>query len=252
MTLPAAAPAQTEDTLYQLLVGAAAVLNAAGASLIGGHSGTGAELSFGLVVNGLATPGQLTPKGGAQPGDRLVLSKPLGTGAIFAADMRGQASSDAVEAALAMMLQSNAEAAAIARAHGVHAATDVTGFGLLGHLLEMLEPADLAASLDLDALPALPQALHLLDRGIASSMQPGNLSFAAALEPAAARHPGYRLLFDPQTAGGLLLSLPAAAATAAVAALHEAGYGAAAIIGAVHAADPERPRVQVARRPLSR
>lgn len=241
-TVPYGREAVVEETLYELLAGAAEVLGAAGAVLAGGHSGEGAELAFGLAVNGLADPQRLLRKGGLKPGQRLLLTKPLGTGTLMAADMRHQAKGRWVEAAIAHMLQSSAEASAILRAHGATACTDVTGFGLLGHLLEMLRASDAGARLDLDALPVLEGALETLAAGIQSSLQPENLRLRRALaEPQAAlAHPRYPLLFDPQTAGGLLAGVPPEQADACLDALHRAGYRAAAIGEVVAAQGPER------------
>ncbi len=234
VTLPFAAADKMADDLRQILAGALATLDQAGAALIGGHTGEGAELAFGLSVNGLADRDKLLRKGGLTPGDRLVLTKPLGTGAIFAADMRAEAKSAWVEAALAAMLQSNGPAAACLAAHGAAACTDVTGFGLAGHLAEMLRASGCAASLRLDDLPALPGATELLARGVTSSLHAANQDQAALVDAAAHRgHAAYPLLFDPQTAGGLLAGVPAARAAACLAALRALGYDAAAVIGAV-------------------
>ncbi len=165
-------------------------------------------------------------------GEALVLTKPLGTGAIFAADMRAEASGAWVEGAIQAMLLSNGAAAECLVAHGASACTDITGFGLLGHLIEMLRASGVDARLDLDSVPALDGALDLLARDIQSSLHPANEAFAEVL--AGPRdHPADPLMFDPQTAGGLLASLPADRAGACVEALRERGYQAAAIIGAV-------------------
>ena len=117
--------------------GVRATLDQAGVALIGGHTAEGLELALGLTVNGFAEPDGMLRKGGLKAGDALILTKPLGTGVILAADMRQQAPGDFVDRAIEVMLQSNGQAAAIVTAHGAHAATDVTGFGLIGHLGEM-------------------------------------------------------------------------------------------------------------------
>src|SRR3989304_6151741 len=147
-----------EEQLFQLMAGAVRVLNEAGVALVGGHTGEALELALGFAVGGLARPDQLLRKEGLRPGDRLVLTKAIGTGTLFAAEMRGKAKGRWIESAIASMLQSNAHAVAVLRAHGVSACTDVTGFGLLGHLLEMTKASRVVAELDLNTVPLLPGA----------------------------------------------------------------------------------------------
>jgi selenide,water dikinase len=241
-TLPPARPPIVEYDLFHMLRGALDVLEPAGAVLVGGHSAEGAELALGFAVTGRAPPGKLLRKGGLRPGDRLILTKPLGTGVILAADGRGLAPAKAVEDAIATMLQSAAPAAACLLAYGAAAGTDVTGFGLLGHLLEMLRASDRDAALDPNAIPALDGALALLGGGITSSLHADNLAALAALEASEAG-PIASLLIDPQPAGGLLAGLPADRASACVAALRRLGYR-AALIGRVERASGPEPRVR--------
>ncbi len=238
-TLPPARPAIVEEDLFHMLKGGTAVLEAAGAVLVGGHSAEGAELALGFAVTGRTRPGRLMRKGGLQPGDRLLLTKPLGTGVILAAEMRGKAPARSVEAAIAAMLQPAAAAAACLASHGATACTDVTGFGLLGHLMEMLTASSAAGStvgarLDPEAIPALYGALALLAGGLASSMQGANLAALAALVPGAGEpEPALAaLLVDPQTAGGLLAGVPAERAALCRDELIRLGYR-AAVIGVV-------------------
>jgi selenide,water dikinase len=243
VTLPYASEAKLEDDLYQLLSGALSVLAAAGVSLVGGHTAEGAELALGFAVNGQALEVDLLRKGGIHAGDALVLSKPLGTGAIFAADMQGKAAGQAVESALAAMQQSNGPAVAILRHHGVRAATDVTGFGLIGHLMEMLRASGCAARLEPAAVPAFDGVVDLIAEGRLSSLQVANEAFATAADGIDLANPHHRLLFDPQTAGGLLAALPVDQAADCVAALREAGFATATVIG--HAADGEAGRISL-------
>mmetsp|Transcript_23686 Transcript_23686/g.65513 ORF Transcript_23686/g.65513 Transcript_23686/m.65513 type:complete len:168 (-) Transcript_23686:365-868(-) len=149
--------------------------------------------------------------------------------------MRGAAPGVAVAAATASMVQSNAPAAEILAKFGAAACTDVTGFGLLGHLLEMASASNARVKIVMDDIPALPGVLSCLERKIYSSLQPANLRLRRALsnEAAALAHPKYPLLFDPQTAGGLLATVPTANATAAIEALRAAGYAGATVVGSV-------------------
>ena len=234
ITLPRMTPALQARTLAEVMAGAQAVFAPAGAAIVGGHSAMGAEMALGFTVTGLAGERTLT-KAGAQPGDALVLVKPLGTGAIMAAEMRRIAPGDAVAGALAAMITPQGAVAAVL-APIARAMTDVTGFGLAGHLSEMLAGSGCAAEVDLDALPLLPGAEALAAQGIASSLTPQNrTALEGRLEaPDTARA---ALLVDPQTAGGLLAAVPEAQAAEAVTALHAAGFAQAAVIGRLHAAD---------------
>lgn len=210
--VPAAAERLMEEDLFQLLAGARRVLDRAGCALIGGHSGEGPEAALGFSVNGLVDPARALRKGGLKIGDRLVLTKKLGTGVIFAAAMRGAARGAWIEQALASMRRPSGEAAQTLIAAGAHACTDVTGFGLAGHLAEMIRASgEVTVDLSLDALPALDGAQELFAWGFASSLQTENLRARHLIDgmDKAARHPNLPLLFDPQTAGGLLAAVPA-------------------------------------------
>ena len=193
-------------------------------------------------------PGKLLRKRGLRHGDRLILTKPLGTGVILAAGARGLVSSRIVEDAIATMVQSAAAAASCLLAHRATACTDVTGFGLLGHLLEMLRASDMDAVLDPETIPAIDGALLLLGRGITSSLHADNIASLTALSPdeMIEANPIAALLIDPQTAGGLLAGVPADRATACVAQLHRLDYRAAEI-GRVEQATGSSPRVRLAR-----
>jgi selenide, water dikinase len=221
------------DDLYQLLAGATETLAEAGAVLAGGHTGEGAEMAFGLTINGYAAPETIIRKGGLNPGDVLILTKPIGTGVLFAADMRAEARGDWIDAALTSMQASLKPCVKVMRYHGATAGTDVTGFGLAGHLLEMLEASSASAEIDLDAIPVLAGAFELSGQGVESTLRPGNEGSAGHAFPASV-HPVRQLLFDPQTSGGLLFGVPGELAEACLAALHDGPATAAAIIGQVH------------------
>jgi selenide,water dikinase len=234
-TVPYGVEAKIEDQLFQMLSGALKVLRECNTALVGGHTSEGAELALGFSVNGLADRAQLLQKAGMQAGDRLILTKPMGTGTLFAADMRLKAKGRWVEGALANMLQSNYAAARCLHDQGATACTDVTGFGLLGHLVEMTRPSGVDVTLVLGALPILEGALETVRAGIFSSLQPENVRLRRAIRDGdgARRHELYPLIFDPQTAGGLLASVPGERASDCVAELKRLGYDRTAVIGTV-------------------
>lgn len=259
---PRVAPAlQVGDALVQMMAGACAALAESSCALVGGHTCEGSEMALGFAINGAATceglgaggaaAGVLT-KGGLLAGQALVLTQGLGTGVLFAARMRNQATGRWVAAALQRMCQSSRVAAALSVAHGAGACTDVTGFGLAGHLAEMCKAsgAGAGAELWLGAVPTLPGAKECVAKGIFSSLQPANLRLrrAVAVDEALACDPAFALLFDPQTSGGLLVALPADRASALVAALRAAGYEDACVIGEVvtrAAGDPDGPCIKL-------
>ena len=239
-TVPPGLEAKVEDLLLQMMTGAVEVLNAAGCSLVGGHTGEGRELALGFAINGLIDE-QMTGvmrKGGMQPGDVLLLTKPIGTGTLFAAHAQHAAKGRWIDAALQSMVVSNQAGAQILRDHGATACTDLTGFGLLGHLVEMTRPSGVDAELQLSALPLLDGAVECVQAGIVSSLQPANVRLRRALRNAETfvDDPRYPLLFDPQTAGGLLASVPSERASDCVAALKSAGYPHTEVIGRISGA----------------
>lgn len=178
-------------------------------TLAGGHSSEAMTAALGLAVTGSVAPGALWPKRGGRAGDQLLLNKGLGTGVVFAADMQAQAPAAAVRDAFESMCRSNREAAAALATLAPHAATDVSGFGLLGHLLEMLDGGGLTASLRPEQLPLLEGALALSAAGWRSSLYPAQAGHLAHCAGGDDLPPGWLdLLVDPQTSGGLLVALP--------------------------------------------
>ncbi len=230
--LPEAADHLQADQLYQLMAGVASQLRRLGAKLIGGHTAEGEKLAIGLSVNGLARS-RLLRKDGGESGDQLILTKALGTGMIFAGAMQGLASGRWIDAALSSMLQTPSDLLLLLGQPSIHASTDITGFGLLGHLLEMLTPGRLSARLDRDRIPLLPRALTLAESGVFSSLYPANKRFEDQLIRGAIPQSLWSLWGDPQTAGGLLLAVSASAAAAVLAELHRMGLTDAAVIGSL-------------------
>jgi selenide, water dikinase len=234
-----------EADLLAMLQGGQQVQEAAGARLVGGHSAKGLDPMLGFTVTGKVGEAHVLRRGGLHPGDVLLLTRGLGTGAVLAAAMQGRGRAAWTAAALAAMQASPFPAARVLLAHGATACTDVTGFGLLDHLGEMLEASGLAAALDPKAVPALPGAMEALAAGLASSLHPANAAAAAprlrATEWNAAVPPArLALLLDPQTAGGLLVGVPDGAVASGLAALRESGCAEAAIIGVACPGPPGR------------
>jgi selenide, water dikinase len=246
--VPHGLEAKVEADLEMMMTGANEVLREANCALVGGHTSEGSELALGFAVNGLVARDAVLQKSGMKPGDALILTKPVGTGTLLAADMRAKAKARWVMAAIEHMGRSNREAAAILARHGARAATDVTGFGLIGHLLEMTRASQVDVTLAIDRVPVLEGARVTIAMGIFSSLQPQNVRLRRAIRDPekAAAHPDYPLLFDPQTAGGLLASVPAAQAAACLADLHGAGYVQAALIGIVRPRGEELESIELA------
>lgn len=203
----------TESTLLELLSGASDVFQDENVQIVGGHTCEGSELACGFAIQGFTgSPEKLLRKRGGRAGDRIVLTKPIGTGALFAADMQAKCKGAFVVEALQSMVVSNVQASDIAvRTKGVHSCTDVTGFGLAGHLLEMLvaeEERQIGAILHIHDIPFLPGGIEASRNKIFSSLQRENIRNGRAVsnhtDVAAVCPVEYPLIFDPQTAGGLL------------------------------------------------
>jgi selenide,water dikinase len=227
------------ETAERIVAGGAAALAEAGAALLGGHSVRDPETKYGLAVVGVAEPDLLLTLAGARPGQRLVLTKPLGTGVLINAFKFDRIDEAALEPALAEMERLNRDAARLAREHGATAATDVTGFGLAGHAWNLARESNVALALEFAALPAHERFFDLVRAGVTTGCTEPNRHFVEAhveygrrLAPAE-----LELLFDPQTSGGLLVAVPADRADALVAALVASGHRAAAI-GAVAEGTP--------------
>jgi selenide,water dikinase len=230
-SIPYGPSAKMRADLSAMLVGASEILNADGCALVGGHTAEAAEAALGFAVTGLADPDRLLRKAGLRPGDRLILTKPIGTGMILAGHMRGLTRTGWLRAAIASMEISNAAAARMLLAERASACTDVTGFGLGGHLMEMLTASGVSATLWADRVPLLPGVATLLAAGVASTLAPENRRL---LPPDAAKGPDW--LTDPQTSGGLLAGVAPDRADACVTGLRETGLN-AVIIGVVEEPD---------------
>lgn len=239
VTLPYASSNVREEQLYQALSGALSVFREHGVTLTGGHTSESDEFQVGFTVTGYADQARLFRKGELQAGDALVLTKPLGTGSLLRAVMMGQCPAEEYAALVAGLQVSNREASGIFAHSGVRACTDVTGFGLVGHLLEMLDASGASAELHGDSVPRYA-GFDTLAAGrngsepILSTLHNDNAWTRDRVEAAGELPPW---LFDPQTAGGLLAGVAPESAQQILDALHRAGYQSAALIGTVTATD---------------
>lgn len=209
VTLPEMIPSLQARTLRALMSGIQVVADESGAAIIGGHSSQGAEMSVGITATGLADEKRVVRQSGLNAGDVLVLTKPLGTGIMLAGEMQGLASSRDLAEAYQSMLTSHRPAAEVL-SRVATAMTDVTGFGLAGHLLAMLESSGVSAEINLSGLPVIRGTIDLIERGIQSSLYADNqesLDRMTASETVISE-PRFKLIFDPQTSGGLLAGIP--------------------------------------------
>jgi selenide,water dikinase len=228
------------DIIAEILRGGAEKVREAGAVVAGGHTVTDREPKYGMAVTGLVHPERLLPKGGARPGDQLLLTKRLGAGVITTANKQGQAEATDVQAAVENMLRLNRAASRAARAAPAHALTDITGFGLLGHAHEMAHLANVRFEIRWEALAWLPGAQRYAEAWLFPGGAQRNADYFGrwvTLERALTDWE-QQLLFDPQTSGGLLMALAPEAAPAVLAELQAAGE-VAAVVGAVEAGGGE-------------
>jgi len=249
--LPDGEPEEGQELLFQTLAGIRSTLDELDVSLVGGHTTIGEDLTVGLAVTGDGPPNEtLMRQTGARAGDILLLTGPIGTGVVLAADQMGLARGEWVQAAHAAMQETNDLAGRVAEASGAHAATDVTGFGFAGHLLSLLEANDLVAEIDTGALPFLPGALLLWSEGIRSTADPANRS-AFGPRVGAASESDEAWLFDPQTSGPLLLAVAPEDVASTIDDFARAGHAAISRVGRVlqearDASDRSRGRIEIA------
>lgn len=245
VTVPRMRPELMEDTLFQVLSGALATFEETGVLLIGGHSGEGAELSIGFAVTGIVDE-QPWYKGGLRVGDDLILTGAIGAGVLFAAQMRGLCRGAWLFNAIGRLLQSNSRARALLRHYDIAGCTDISGFGLLGHALEMARASRCELQIQANNVPVLEGALDCFTRGVQSTLQDANEQVFRHVRLIEARRGDarVRILVDPMTAGGLLFGLPEAQAPDCLERLRAAGYQ-AALIGKVVAAEDRGGRIQL-------
>ena len=232
--------------LRHIIQGGLDKLKEADVVLVGGHSVEDKELKYGLSVTGFVHPDRVLTKKNIQAGDRLVLTKPLGTGVVNTAIKGGVASAEVIERVTQQMAALNRDAAEVMHRYSVHACTDITGFGLLGHLAEMVVGSGCGLRLNADTIPILPEAIEYAAMGLLPAGAFKNREFRQSMvEFSSSVNQLLRdLLFDPQTSGGLLICLDRADAKQLIGELHDKDIDEAAIIGDVLPAAPEKIRVQ--------
>ena len=230
-------PSKTMDisVLRDILLGGLEKIKEAGAVLVGGHSVDDPELKYGLSVTGTIHPQKMVTKAGAQTGDRLVLTKPLGTGIIGTAIKGGMARKETVNKVAGYMAALNKTASEVMQETGIHACTDITGFGLLGHAGEMIQDSETGMIINSEAIPYFPEVVEFAGMGLVPGGTYRNRDFRSNMVDMDKDIPQYMqdLLFDPQTSGGLLISVSADRVGLLLTRLHDYGIPEAAVIGEV-------------------
>jgi len=230
-------PIQSQDisVLSDILRGGFDKLREAGATLVGGHSIDDPELKYGLAATGVIHPSRIVTKDGAKAGDKLILTKPLGTGAVSTALKGGIAGEEAVARIAASMTTLNKKASELMQEVGGHACTDITGFGLLGHACGMIDNGALGMEVHVSSIPLFPDALQFAQMGLFPAGTQRNREFRLNMIEQAYDIDDnmWNILFDPQTSGGLLISVPGKKAEVLLQNLYRHGVRDAAIIGQV-------------------
>lgn len=222
-----------QEILHGIIAGAAEKILEAGAVLAGGHSIEDEEPKFGLAVTGVVHPQKIWRNNGARVGDVLLLTKSLGSGVLLNANLKGWVSQEAIEECFRQLAILNRVAAETLQAFNVHAATDITGFGLAGHALEIAQGSKVTIEIETKKLPWLPEAVVMYERGMTTGTNQANRKLVEDDVEFPAQQVMQELLVDPQTSGGLLVSLPAEEAERAMNQLHEARVPNACLIGQV-------------------
>jgi len=224
------------EVLHQIVAGALSKITEAGAVLAGGHSVEDNEPKFGLAVTGIVHPKKFWTNKGAQSGDVLILTKPVGSGVLFNANLKKWVSKAAMEACLSILITLNRTAAEVMSGFDIHAATDVTGFGLAGHGFEMARASGVCLKISINDLPVMDEALMMYKKGMTTGVNAYNRQMVEQHLRLETDLPPWHeeIVFDPQTNGGLLVAVTESQGESLVNALHAKGVTAARIIGSVH------------------
>jgi selenide, water dikinase len=223
------------DVLEGIVAGALNIITEAGAVLAGGHTIEDEEPKFGLAVTGLVHPDKIWTNSGARPGDVLILTKPIGSGVLFNANLKKLVSADALNECIATLVTLSKDAAKIFAQFEVHAATDITGFGLAGHGYEMAFGSRVTLEIDMDRVPIMTEALAMYEKGVSTGVNAPNRQMVEKSVCFKKTLPAWHqeIVFDPQTSGGLLVSVPAEQEASILKMLHENGIHKAECIGEV-------------------
>jgi len=223
------------EILHGIIKGAISKISEAGAVLIGGHTTEDEEPKFGLSVTGIVHPDKIWKNSGARSGDILILTKPIGSGVLFNANLKKWVSGKAMQDCIKTITILNKTAAGIMEKYEIHAATDITGFGLAGHSLEMAKGSGMTLEIDLQKVPVMKEALEVYERGMSTGVNASNRQMVEQDIKFTRNLPGWHqeIVMDPQTSGGLLVSVKQDQADDLLEQLHKSGVVSSAIIGRV-------------------
>lgn len=221
--------------LQRIVMGAFQKIEEAGALLVGGHSIDDDEPKFGLAVTGTVHPEKVWTNGNAQPGDVLVLTKPIGSGVLFNANIKGMVPAASMDECITVLTSLNKKVVEIMSHYDIHSVTDVTGFGLIGHAHEMAEASNVCIEIEYDAIPIMNSAVEMYKRGVSTGSNAANRLLTQEKTHFAVSLPSFKeeLCFDPQTSGGLLVAVSKEEGDKLLGAIHDKGIHQASIIGNV-------------------
>jgi selenide, water dikinase len=225
----------TPEVLHQIVAGALSKITESGAVLAGGHTIEDDEPKFGLAVTGIVHPQKYWSNRGAKPGDVVILTKPIGSGVLFNGNIKKRVSDEAMRECIAILATLNRKAAEVLAAFEVHAATDITGFGLAGHSYEMVKGSKAAIEFSMDRIPVMHEALEMYRRGVTTGVNNCNRELVAKAIRFEKDLPAWHkeIVYDPQTSGGLLAAVPESQGEALVKALKAQGVRWASIVGEI-------------------
>jgi len=223
------------EVLHQIVAGALSKITESGAVLAGGHTIEDDEPKFGLAVTGIVHPRKYWSNRGAKPGDVIILTKPIGSGVLFNANIKKWVSDEALQECIALLTTLNRKAAEVAAGFEVHAATDITGFGLAGHCYEMVKGSQVTMEFSMDRIPIMKEALEMYKKGVTTGVNNYNRELVAETVRFEKDLPPWHkeVVYDPQTSGGLLVSVPESHGNALLKALQSAGVRWASLVGKV-------------------
>jgi selenide, water dikinase len=223
------------EVLHQIVAGALSKITESGAVLAGGHTIEDDEPKFGLAVTGVVHPKKYWSNRGAKPGDVIILTKPIGSGVLFNANIKKWVSDEALQECIAFLTTLNRKAAEVAAGFAVHAATDITGFGLAGHCYEMVKGSQVTMEFSMDRIPIMKEALEMYQKGVTTGVNNFNRELVAGAIRFEEDFPPWRkeIVYDPQTSGGLLVAVPESQGESLLKALQSAGIRRASLVGKV-------------------